>query len=472
MMASVNAKNNIVLLLIFIIGASLWNINAPYGLSPQSWHLVILFVETIICITLAPLPISAVAIVALTIGMLTNTLTVSKSLAGFSSEPVWLIVAAFFLAKGFEKTGLGRKIAFYLVAKFGNSPLKLSYSFVIVDFILSPMIPSVISRGGGIIYPILKSLIDTASENSKESQCKKMAIFLIQTAFHTNIVTSALFLTAMAANPLIVSLAKLQGVEITWNTWALAACVPGVINLIILPLIIYLLVRPTSVSIASLQKVALEKVSTMNKFSLEEFIMAATFITTIVLWITGSYTGINPTNVALIGSSILFVTRVISWDDAVGEKGAWTSFIWFGAILTMSNALSEFGVTSLLGNKVEMFIADYSSYIKITMLILIFFFLHYLFASITAYISVMYSVFLIIMINAGVPSLVSALYLGFVAILSAGVTHYGIGSGPIFYSSGYLSTKSWWRIGIIISLINLVLWTVVGAIWWRTLGWL
>jgi DASS family divalent anion:Na+ symporter len=471
-MMSVNAKDNLVLLFMFIIGATLWNVPAPYEISIQSWHLVILFVETIICITLAPLPISAIAIVALTVATLTGTLTLSKSLAGFSSEPVWLIVAAFFLAKGFDNTGLGKKIAFYLVARFGNNLLKLSYSFVIVDFILSPMIPSVISRGGGIIYPILKSLIDTANENSQGSQCKKVAIFLVQTAFHANIVTCALFLTAMAANPLIVSLAKLQGVEITWNTWALAACVPGIINLILLPLLMYVLIRPTPGYIHHLQNVALEKVSQMNRFSLKEFIMASTFLITIVLWITGSYTGINPTTVALVGSSILFVTRVISWDDAAGEKGAWTSFIWFGAILTMSNALSEFGITTLLGNKVEMFIAQYSSLIKIVMLVIIFFFLHYLFASITAYISVMYSVFLIILINTGVPSLVASLYLGFVAILSAGLTHYGVGSAPIFYSSGYLSTKSWWKVGFIVSIFNLLIWTFIGGMWWRTLGWL
>ena len=166
------------------------------------------------------------------------------------------------------------------------------------------------------------------------------------------------------------------------------------------------------------------------------------------------------------------MTQVITWDEAVSEKGAWTSFIWFGAILTLSNSLSEFGVTSLLGNKVEIFIAQYSNVLKVTMLIVIFFFLHYLFASITAYISVMYSVFLIILINAGVPALVASLYLGFVGILSAGLTHYGIGSAPIFYSSGYSSTKSWWSMGLLISIINLLLWTVVGTVWWRTLGWL
>ena len=467
-----NSKNTFILLCVFLSGLLLWNINAPYGLSDQSWHLVVLFIETIICITLAPLPISVVTLMALTIAMITNTLTVSKALAGFSSEPVWLIVSAFFLAKGFEKTGLGKKIAFYLVSKFGNSPLTLGYSFIFVDFLLSPMIPSVISRGGGIIYPILKSLIHTAEENTEGKFCKKTAIFLVQTAFHSNIVTSALFLTAMAANPLIVSLAKLQGVEITWATWALAACVPGIINLILLPFALRLLIRPSTSSISALQAIATEKLATLGKLSKNEVITAATFILTIVLWMTGTSTGINPTNVALLGSCLLLLTGVITWDDAAGEKGAWTSFIWFGAILTLSNSLSEFGVTGVLGGKMDVLVAGYSFHIKIAVLTAVFFLLHYLFASITAYICVMYSVFLMIMINAGAPPLVSAIYLGFVAILSSGTTHYGIGSGPILYSSGYLDTKSWWRIGLIMSLVNLTLWTVVGGLWWKYLGWL
>ncbi len=472
MISAVATRNNLIIIFMFIIGASLWHVAPPYGMSAQSWHLVILFLETIACLTLAPLPIGAVMIIVLTIASLTKTLTLSKALMGFSSDTVWLIVSAFFLAKGFDKTGLGKKIAFYLVAKFGNSLIKLSYSFVFVDFILSPMIPSVISRGGGIIYPILKSLIDTTNENTGKEHGKKIAVFLIQTAFHTNIVTSTLFLTAMAANPLIVSLARLQGIEITWNTWAIAALVPGIFNLIVLPLMIYVIIRPKASSLSYLQDLALERISEMGKFSIREFIMAATFVVTIVLWITGSYTGIHPTTVALVGSSILFLTQVITWEDAVTEKGAWNSFVWFGAILTLSNALSDFGVTTLLGKNVEVFIAQYSNVIKIIMLIGIFFFLHYLFASITAYISVMYSVFLLIMINAGLPPLISALYLGFVAILSAGLTHYGIGSAPIFYSSGYSSTKSWWKIGLVISVINLLLWTAIGSVWWRVLGWL
>ena len=82
------------------------------------------------------------------------------------------------------------------------------------------------------------------SDPDKPETRRKMGAFLTMTAYHGNIITSAMFMTAMAANPLAAKLATDAGFKITWGSWALAASVPGLISLAVVPYIIYKLYPP------------------------------------------------------------------------------------------------------------------------------------------------------------------------------------------------------------------------------------
>lgn len=68
----------------------------------------------------------------------------------------WLIAIAYWLAGGFIKSGLGNRIAYSMVAAFGKTTLGLTYSLVLGEAVLSPAIPSVAARAGGIFFPLAK----------------------------------------------------------------------------------------------------------------------------------------------------------------------------------------------------------------------------------------------------------------------------------------------------------------------------
>jgi DASS family divalent anion:Na+ symporter len=221
--------------LLIMLGAVLWNAPIPHGLEPKAWHIFITFIITIIAIIVDVMPIGITTLTSVAILVLTNTLTLKEALSGFSSPIAWLVLIAFFIATGFIKTNLGNRIAYMLISKFGKSNIGLSYSLIFTEFILSPMIPSTSARGGGIIYPIAKSL---AGEYDKTlGKGNATSRWLIITVFHTNVICCALFLTSMSGNPLIASLAQSIGVKITWTDWAMASIVPGLINLLLLPFV-------------------------------------------------------------------------------------------------------------------------------------------------------------------------------------------------------------------------------------------
>lgn len=153
-----------------VLFAALWFSPHPEALSDEAWRMFGLFVATILAIILKPMPMGAVTIIFMIIGVLTGIipLTAPKddpgsayALMGFGNGTIWLIVMAFLISRGFVKTGLGRRIALYFVSKVGGKMLGVSYGLAIADFVLSPAIPSATARGGGIMAPIMKSVAQT-----------------------------------------------------------------------------------------------------------------------------------------------------------------------------------------------------------------------------------------------------------------------------------------------------------------------
>ncbi len=462
-------KNNLILLMTISLSIIAWYLPISEAISENAWHLLIIFIATIISIILNPLPMGVIALLSIIACVLTNTLSLSECLSGFSDSIVWLVVFAFFISNGFIKTGLGSRVAYYVLSKIGHSTLGISYALVIADFILSPLIPSATARGGGVIFPIAKSICKSFSDQEHPGISSKNGGFIMSVCTQSTVITSALFITAMAANPLVVKLAENAGFSISWTDWAIAAIVPGIVSLAVMPLVVYYLYPPTIKYSDSAPKIAREKLDSMGKISIHEIIMMVVFVVLIVLWINGPKFGLEPTTVALLGLSILFVTRVINFEDNLADKGAWHTFIWFATLVMLSDFLSKFGLMTWIGSKLQFLFIDTSPINSLIILSLLYFYIHYFFASTTAHVTVLLPTFLVLFVNAGVPGALAALILSFLSTLSAGLTHFGLSSTPIFFGAGYMKTKDWWYIGLVTSIVYLLIWIFIGGAWWKLL---
>ncbi|CAA2978997.1 dicarboxylate transporter 1, chloroplastic-like [Olea europaea subsp. europaea] len=98
---------------------------------------------------------------------------------------------------------------------------------------------------------------------------------------------------------------------------------------------------------------------------------------------------------------------------------------------------------------------------------LLLFYSHYFFVSRAAHIGAMFTAFLSIASALGTPSYPGAIVLSFLSNLMGGITHYGIGPAPVFYSAGYLPLAKCWGYGFLISVVNLIIWLEVGGAWWK-----
>ncbi|WP_010252888.1 anion permease [Myroides injenensis] len=462
----------------FVVGILLWFCPIPTGVSEEAWHLFAIFVSTILGIILKAAPMGTMCMLAVALTAFFQLLapgnpgkSIALSLRGFGDKVIWLIGISFFIARGFIKTGLGNRIAFLFIKAFGKSTLGLAYGLGLADLVLAPAIPSNTARGGGIIYPIMKSMaMNFGSDASKPETNRKLGSYLTLNCYYMNLIASSMFLTGTASNPMCQKFAADMGVNISWMSWLAAGFVPGLVAFIVTPFVLYKIFPPELKKTGDAPKMAAEKLKEMGRLSVPEILMLLTFLILLVLWITGDLFSIDATTTAFIGLSILLLTSVLTWDDVKSEKGAWDTIVWFAVLVMMASSLNDLGFISWFSGLVKAQMGGMSWHYAYPLLVIVYFLSHYIFASATAHVAAMYAALLGVGISLGVPPVLLAMMLGFMGSIYGTITHYGHGPAPVFFGSGYVELKTWWLYGIIIGVLLLAIYLIIGTGWMSVIG--
>ncbi|CEH10228.1 anion permease [Propionibacterium freudenreichii] len=460
-----------------IIGPGMFLIPTPGGLEPRAWHMLALFVATIVAIIAKVMPMGAVCLVALTISGLFGLTPVVPGkgdvgmLSGFANSTIWLIGIAMLLSRAVIKTGLGRRVALFFISVFGKKMIGVAYGFALADLVLGPGIPSASARGGGIMYPIMQS-VATAYGSEPGPSARKAGSFLAIAISQIDTIVCAMFLTAMAGNPIMASLAGDLGVHMSWTSWFVGAIVPGLVALIALPYFLYKIYPPEIKDSPEIAAFARGELKDMGPMSRAEKVLTADFVLLLLLWIVGDMAfGINATVSAFIGLAILMVTSIMTWEDIIKEKAAWNTIFWFAVLVMMAGALNTYGVVGWIAKGIARGVGGIGWHMGLVVLILVFFYTRYFFASAVAHISAMYAAFLATALALGAPPMLAAMSLAYTALLSMGLTQYSGGPGPALFGSGYNSTGRWWGVSFLCSIPSLLIWFVVGGAWFKVIGW-
>ncbi len=452
-----------------IVGLGVWLLPHP-EVAAKSWGLLALFAATVIALMTSPLPAGAVALIAVTASTLLGLVSLQDALSGFANSTVWLIVAAFIFARGIVETRLGERLAYHIIRRFGGSPLRLGYSIVLADLVMSPMTPSNTARAGGILFPITLS-VARAFGSEPGPTASTIGAFLMQVLYQGDLIVSAMFLTAVAPNPLVAELTRQTAhIELTWRLWAFAALVPGTVALIVIPALVYRLCPPTLRDTRPAQRLAADRLTAMGPMTRPERLMLAIFGLILVLWLTSEWHGASPTTIAYLGVVLLLVTRLLDWQHVLSEKGAWDALMWFGGLVMLAGQLDKAGLPRAFAGSVSHLVGGWPWWAALCGLLVVYLYSHYAFASLVAHVTAMFPAFFAVAVGLGAPPVLAALLFGFFSSLNAALTHYGTGPGPILFGAGYLSQGQWWRIGFVISIAHLAIWLPIGFLWWHVIG--
>lgn len=203
-----------------------------------------------------------------------------------------------------------------------------------------------------------------------------------------------------------------------------------------------------------------------------EKVVAFVFAGALTLWATSELSHIDATVVAMSAVCVMIICQVLTWQDVIGEKGAWDTLFWMGSLVALATALAKSGFIAWIAKSAGAVIASsgLSWITAFAILIIVYVYSHYGFASVTAHISAMYAAFLAISVGAGVPPLLAALAFAFLSNVMIPLTHYGGAAGPIIFGAGYVTQSEWWNLGFILTTINVIVWLGIGGAWWKVLG--
>ncbi len=465
-----------------VVGGAVWAL-CPTDLAANARPLAGVFAAVIAGLILQPAPGGLVALLGIIAATVTGALSPKSALAGYGDPTVWLVLAACLMARAMTRTGFGRRLAFWFIRALGRRTLGLGYALVASDVVLAAAIPSNGARAGGVLFPIVKSVAE-AYDSRPGATARRLGAFLVVMVYQCEVIACALFLTGQASNVLIAKLAKTTAnVDLTYGGWFIGGIVPALVSLAIVPPLLYRLFPPEIKQTPAAPRLAQEELDRLGPASRDERVLAGVFLLVIALWLAPAIPGaaallrdlgleclLNYAVVALIGVGALLLTGALTWEDVTGERFAWDVFLWYGGLARLAEALGETGLTERFAQTVAGQAAGWAWPLAGLALLAAYFYAHYAFASITAHATAMYAPFLVVLLTAGTPPLLGALALAYASNLCAGLTHYGTTPAPIYFAAGYVSQRAWWRLGLLASLINLVVWLGLGALWWKALG--
>jgi len=463
-------------------------IPAPEGLAPHAWHYFAVFAGVITGLILEPLPGAAVGLIGVAVVMVLGpwvyfspeqlategfkpaSEAIKWGLSGFANTTVWLIFGAFMFALGYEKSGLGKRIALLLVKLMGKKTLTLGYAVTIADLVLAPFTPSNTARSAGTIYPVIRNLPMLYDSKPNNPSARRMGSYLMWMAISATTITSTVFLTGLAPNPLAVELVrKTSQVDISWLQWFKAMAPFGLVMLLTLPLIGYLLYPPEVKGGPEVPAWAAGELEKQGGMTRREILLAVLVLLALCLWIFGGAM-VNATTVAVVVVALMVILGVVTWDDILANKQAWNTLVWFGTLVTLASGLAQVGFVKWLAQAIGGEMTGLSPLVAMVVLTLVFFFIHYIFASVTAHVTAVLPVMLAV--GSAIPGIDMAQFsmmlcgtLGIMGIL----TPFATGPSPVYYGSGYLPARDYWRLGGIFGVIFIGAYLLIGVPWFAAI---
>jgi DASS family divalent anion:Na+ symporter len=462
--------------IILVVGAAVWFSGAVLSgawVPTAGWRILSVFVPTVLAMMLRPVPAGAAVLLGVIALIPVAGLKTEEALGGYADRVVWLVLAAYFLSRAFLKTGLARRIALVFIRALGGSSLGLAYGLAGADAVLAAMIPSNAARVGGVILPVARSLCELFDSRPGAS-AGRLGLFLMLTLYQIDVVCCATFMTGQAGNAQAVTEAnktlEAAGAEfrLGYAPWLMCSLPPALISLALVPLVTRWFAPPTLSDTPQARAFADEELRRLGPLNRGEWILLTVFATVCTGWVT--LPSERTADLALGGAAALLLLGVLRWDDILDERHAWDVFLWYGGVVQMGKLLDRSGIIRDFAGLVAGHLDGFSWPMLTVLTLLVYFYAHYAFASITTHVIAMYPAFLAVLIAAGAPPTLTAVSFAMLANLSACLTHYGTTPGPIIFGLGYVPQGVWWRVGFVLSTLHLAVWLTVGWGWWKLLG--
>lgn len=451
----------LVFLVVMTIAGVLLMLNAPAGLSVEGYRALIVFGVSVIFWVFQVLPLAITSIMAIVMLPIFGILESNEAYSLFGNQAVFFIIGALILSTGLVKSGLAQRIALWVLQRSGTKPGRLLAGVYFLCMFASFLMPE--HAVAAMMLPIVLQLIGWLQLKPHESAFGKA--LLLAMVWGSLIGGVGTFLGG-ARNILAVAiLEENTGLTISFTEWAVA----------ILPISIAVAVAgfwllkkffPIDILDTNNVQAQLQARSTqLGKLSDDEITVLVIGIFTVLAWVFLSEE-IGLANIALVSVVVLFLFRVVKWQDAE-EHVNWGIILMYGGAIALGVALERTGAALYLteGLLASIHVSPWLLVIGLMAVALIF----TEFMSNSAVVAMLMPVALSVALTYNLNPIAVTYFIA----VSAGFAFMLPMSSPpnaIAYSANFYNIREAARAGLVMNLVAFVLLVVGVLVWWPIVG--
>lgn len=396
----------------------------------------------------------------------------TMALGGFSNTATALVGGALFIAAAMMKTGLDKRIALFVLSKIGAKTNRVLAGVIIVGFILSFFVPSTTARVSCMV-PIVMGIIVAFGVDKKSRFAGVMMIATAQADSIWNVGIK----TAAAQNMIAVGFIEKQlNTYITWMDWFIAAAPYALIMSIVLYHLLLKIMPPETDEIAGGAEAVAKALADLGPMKAEE--KKLLFMSCVLLFLWATEKIVHPfdtssTTIAAIAIMLLPGIGVMTWKDAQANI-PWGTLILFGVGISLGSALlATKGAAWLAKVMVATFgLQTMPALIVLAVLAAFLIIIHLGFASASALAAAMIPIIISVLQSIKTPGInVVGLTMVLQYVVSFGfILPVNAPQNMVAYGTETFEVKDFIKTGIPLTIIGYVLVLILGATYWRWLG--
>jgi sodium-dependent dicarboxylate transporter 2/3/5 len=471
------------LIIAILVGVCIWILPTPDGMNLTQHKLLSLFAGLVVLWVTIGVNFAVSSFIGVTAlyfwvgnatGAVKNGALVHDpnfAVNGFGSPSLWLLITGFVISIAMTRTGVAKRLALHMMRLLGQTPAGAIFALLFANLAISPVTPSNTARQAAML-PIVEGIAEAYQVKRGESNFGKA---LSLAATYANNITGGAFLTATIPNPVSVALiTAVAGVSLftTWSWWAILALPTSILLLIVTGFILLKMFSPEVKSIPGGVSYIREELNKMGPMSAGEKKAILYFVIALLLWATDSIHKFNSTMVAFLVSSLIFMPKigVLEWKET--EKAIpWELFVYFGGVITLSNALMKAKAFDWVIKNVISFMGLEGMSMMTMLIIMLGFtiFSHVIWSTTTAMMGVMVPIYI------GMAQAMQFDVVQFVLPLSIVMAYafflpFNTMGNIIMFGANYYTINDQVKSSILVGLASWILWSVTILTWWKVVG--
>lgn len=367
----------------------IWTMPTPDGLAYSGKMAMGIFAFALTLWVSNGIPNYVTSLIVIVLLPVTGAWSEASALGVFGYEVIWLMVAAFIIASGMEKSGLAKRLALFLITKFGKSTNSVLIVLMITNFLIAFVVPSTTARAV-MLLPIVIIIMEVFEVNNTTKEGRNFGKLMTLQGIQANNLSTGAIVTATSSQILAISFIKdLTGTDVSWMDWFIASA-PIAIFTLIASFFIGKMLFKTENRKASTDKMGtlIAEYKDLGKMSGTEWKALLIFLGTILLWATDGHHiqmfgfEISLVVVAILSAAIFMMPHIgiLNWKEV---KIPWELMLFSCGAYAGGLALDETGVASWILNSIFEYLglAHMSFFMLYAIIIFIASFSHFVFTS-------------------------------------------------------------------------------------------